>query len=232
VPNVARTARTAAFASEAEALLSVTRTLTERDLTRISSCPPWTAGELLGHVVLATGRIRQALAEPADSSSRLVGTAGYYRPDERFSPAANADRIQTASRLTAALGSPAAISAELGRVSQDSLRLLTEAPDDRTVRTRHGDRMLLTDFACTRIVELGVHGLDLAVSLDRPPWLTSAAADVLDELLLPGGQAARLRDRLGCDQVALIGKLTGRMPVSPAEQAILRESETSRLTLG
>lgn len=229
---MARITLTAAIASEAAALLAVTSQLTSSELARPSSCLPWTAAELLCHVVVATGRISQALAEPVDAAARFVGTADYYRPDERFSPAANADRIDTARQLAAALGSAAAISAELDRVSQHVLGLLAAAPDDRAIRTRHGDQMLLTGFAVTRVVELGVHGLDLAVSLDQPPWLTAQAAAVLEALLLPAGQAGELRDRLGCDQVMLIAKLTGRAPLSEPEQAILREGDVVRLTLG
>ena len=228
-----RSTITAAFASEAEALVTVAAGLSRAELQHPGSCPPWTVGELLSHVIVATGRVRQALAGPADGpDSRLVATADYYRPDERFSPAANADRIEVASKLSARLGTAAAMSAELDRVSQDSLRLLAAAASDRTVRTRHGDRMLLTDFAVTRIVELGVHGLDLAISLDRPPWLTGPAATVLLELLLPGGQAGRVHERLGGDEVTLIAKLTGRLPLPAAEQDALRDSGVTRLTLG
>jgi hypothetical protein len=35
------------------------------------------------------------------------------------------------------------------------------------VLTRHGDRMLLTEFLRTRVLELAVHGLDLAAVDDR-----------------------------------------------------------------
>ncbi len=210
VRNVARRTVTAAFVSEGAALLAVISQVSESDLDLPSSCPPWTAGELLSHVVVATGRIRSALAEPADGTSRLVTTPEYYRPDERFSAAANADRIETARRLAAELGTAAAMAAELDRVSREALELLASAPADRTVRTRHGDRMLLTDFASTRVVEFGVHGLDLAASLGRPPWLTRAAAAVLEELLLPAAARpscapAWLR------RVTLIAKLTGRI---------------------
>jgi hypothetical protein len=44
------------------------------------------------------------------------------------------------------------------------------------VRTRHGDVMLLTEFMRTRVLELAVHGLDLATGLGRDPWLTGAGA--------------------------------------------------------
>lgn len=57
-----RSTLTAAFASEAEALVTVAAGLSRAELQQPSSCPPWTVGELLSHVVVATGRISQALA--------------------------------------------------------------------------------------------------------------------------------------------------------------------------
>jgi uncharacterized protein (TIGR03083 family) len=231
VPNVARDTLTAAFAGEAAALSAVTAGLTDSDLERPSSCPPWTAGELLCHMIVATARVRQALAEPEPGGVPLVPAPDYYRPDERFSPAANASRVETARQLAARLRAPGAMSAELDRVTRDSQALLAAAPAGRIVRTRHGDAMLLTDFARTRIVELGVHGLDLAISLDQPPWLTGAAAVVVTGLLLPGGGAAELQAGAGWDQVTLVAKLTGREPVTEAEGTVLRDSGIRPLTL-
>ena len=53
------------------------------------------------------------------------------------------------------------------------------------MRTRHGDLISLTEFLRTRVLELAVHRLDLAVALGREPWMTQPAAQVTEELLLP-----------------------------------------------
>ena len=176
-------------------------------------------GELLCHVLIGADRISQALGQPADGSGPLITTVQYYRPDERFSAATNADRIETARTLAACLGEPGAISAELGRRCRESIELLTTAPADRTIRTRHGDRMLLTDFARTRVVEFAVHGLDLALGLDRRPWMTGAAAGVLIDLLLPDGRPDELCARLNCDPVGLVARLTGRTRYPPVKSS-------------
>ena len=222
----------AALAAEGFALGAVVAGLTAADLDRPSPCPPWTAAELTCHVIIGAGRIAAALREPEDPAGPLITALGYYRPDERFSAAVDADRIDTARNLAQRLGSAEAVSAELTRACTESVALLTSARADRTVRTRHGDRMLLTDFACTRVVELGLHGLDLAVALDRPPWLTGAAAAVLEELLLPAGNALGLRAELGCDQPTLIGLLTGRAVPAPAAAAVLASAGATSLALG
>jgi uncharacterized protein (TIGR03083 family) len=229
---VRQTTVISALAAEAAALQDVVSGLTETDLSLASPCPPWTIGELLGHVLIGADRISQAMGQPADASGPSITTVQYYRPDKRFSAATNADRIETARTLAARLGDPGAIAAELARRHRESIELLTTAPADAAIRTRHGDRMLLTDFARTRVVELAVHGLDLAYGLDRRQWMSGAAADLLIGLLLPDGGADEFCARLSCDRVGLIALLTGRKTPSATEGQVLACGGITRLTLG
>ena len=222
----------AALDAEAAALLSVAAGLTDADLDQASPCPPWTVGELECHVLIGASRIGPALAEPQRSDGPLISTAEYYRRDQRFSANTNADRIESARALARRLSGPGEIAAELDRRCHESAELLAAAPAGRTVITRHGDRMLLSDFARTRVVELAVHGLDLAQGVSRPPWLTSEAADVLEDLLLPAGGSSQLCRDLGCDRVGLIARLTGRTSLSHAEQQVLSEAGIPRLVFG
>jgi uncharacterized protein (TIGR03083 family) len=229
---VVHTSITAALAAEAATLQAVISGLTEADLDRASPCPPWTIRELSCHVLIGADRIRQALAELADDTAPLITTVHYFGPDQRFSAATNADRIQTARALAARLGGPSAIAAELGRRSRHSIELLASAPSSQTIQTRHGDRMLLTDFARTRVVELAVHGLDLAFGLDRQPWMTSAAADILIDLLLPGGRSDEFCERLNCDRVGLIARITGRVRLCAVDEQLLTGAGVMWLALG
>lgn len=222
----------AAFDAEAAALLTVVSGLTASELAEPSPCTPWTVGELACHVLIGTSRIGPALAEPERRDAPLISTAEYYRHDQRFSATTNADRIETARILARQLPGASAIAAELRRRYLESAELLAAAPSGRTVMTRHGDRMLLIDFARTRVVELALHGLDLAQGLSRPPWLTSEAADVLEDLLLPAGASSQLCRDLACDRVGLIARLTGRARLSSAERQQLRDADVSRLAFG
>ena len=151
-------------------------------------CLPWDARALLAHVRMAVARVPQALAEPVPPAAE-VSAVEYYRPDERFSPATNADRVATAQAHASDLPGPA-ILAELDNLRGAIVDLCTPEPPDRVVRTRHGDAMLLTEFLKTRVLEVAVHGFDLADALALPSWLTSAAADVLQNLLLGPSQTA------------------------------------------
>jgi uncharacterized protein (TIGR03083 family) len=229
-----RKATADALIAEAAALSSVVTRLDSTDLSPPSPCSPWTVGALICHVLIGADRIAQALAEPEDAADDLISTAAYYRPDERFSATTNADRIATAQALADRLvpTGPRALAAELDRRCAESAELLTAAPTDRAICTRHGDRMLLTDFARTRVVELGVHGLDAAIGLNRQPWLTDEAAGVLEDLLLPEGGAQQVRATLGCDRTGLIARLTGRIPLSAADAERIAGRGVTRLALG
>jgi uncharacterized protein (TIGR03083 family) len=221
-----------AFGAEAGRLSEIIFATDDAALDRASPCPPWTVRELVCHVRIGLGRVPSMLAEPEPPPGPLIPAPGYYRPDVRFSPAVNDDRIAAAQRAARAAGPAPALARDLDQAWRDAWALVRGAPQGRVVRTRHGDRMLLTEFLRTRVLEVAVHGLDLAAGLDRPPWLTGAAAAVVEDLTLPAGAAARLRDESGWDQPTLIAKATGRFPLSAADAALLERHGLRRLALG
>lgn len=91
--------------------------------------------------------------------------------------------------------------------------------------------MLLTDFLVTRVVEVAVHGLDLAAAVGRSPWLSESAGRVLSQLLL-GPRGLDEVDVLGWDQVTFLRKATGREPLTGAEAAEVERAGIRRLSLG
>lgn len=222
-----------AFTAESGRLAAVAAETDDDAFTRPSLCPPWTAADLLYHVRMTMGRLSGMLAAPEPSGLSLVPAPGYYRASQRFSPAVNDERIQSAQRGAATLPDAAARARDFDRVREEATELLRTTPAGRVVRTRHGDAMLLTEFARTRVLELAVHGLDLAAALNQPPWMTAPAMAVTEELLLPSAAAARdLRAAAGWDQVTLIAKLTGRSPATLAEARLIDAVAGPRLALG
>ena len=115
-----------------------------------------------------------------------------------------------------------------GRLFLRLIRWATRHPIDPV----HGDRMLLTEFLRTRVLELAVHGLDLGAGLGRQPWMTAAAARVVEDLVLPAGNAAQLLSESGWDQIALIAKATGRLPLTAAETKLIERHGIHWLALG
>jgi uncharacterized protein (TIGR03083 family) len=221
-----------AFGAESDHLSEVLAGIDDDAFARASGCRPWTVAELAFHVRMTIGRLPGMLDGPEPTGAGLVSAADYYRADQRFSADTNADRIESAQRGAAALPHAAARARDFAAARSHAWALLAATPPGRVVRTRHGDRMLLSEFLRTRVFELAVHGLDLAAALDRGPWMTDVAAAVTGELLLPAAAGARLRTDAGWDQVTLIAKLTGRRPATSAENRLIESLGRQRLALG
>ena len=218
-----------ALRTEASRLSAELAVLRPADWSRPTGCPPWTVAELVGHVVTTLAWLPGMLAAP-ESDRADIDAVGYYRADDRFSDAGNAARIELARDRAARTGDGPALASAFGRTWRHVLSLCEREPAGRVVRTRHGDAMLLSDFLLTRVVEVGVHGLDLAAALDRPPWLTPKAAGALSGLLLTDSTAGL--DRLGWDPVTFVRKASGRAPLNAAERDRVEAAGIRWLALG
>lgn len=206
-----------AFRAESTALGAVLRDLDEPDFDRPTDCPPWTVRDLLAHLGTTVGRLTDMLAVAAPSGP-TSSAADYYGP-AKFTPEVDTERVDGARRQARVPPSGPALARQVDRTLRAvDARVAVERPE-RLVRTRHGDVLTLDDFLLTRVVEVGVHGLDLASALGRPPWLTEPAATVIAGLLLGGRPAPP--EELGWDRSTLIRRATGRSSVSPAEQTVL-----------
>lgn len=218
-----------ALQAEAQALTAVLDGLDPPAWEVATRCPPWRVRDVVGHVVTALGRVPGMIAAPAPPHPDTTATA-YYRPDDRFSDTANADRVQTAHGR-AATGDGTSLAADLAVTVHGVVSACRREPQGRVVRTRHGDAMLLSDFLTTRVVEVAVHGLDVADALQRPAWLTVSAAEHLGHLLF-GPHWRHAVAELGWDGEALVRRTTGRGAVSADESAAARRLGLRVLTLG
>ncbi|MFL6053361.1 MAG: maleylpyruvate isomerase N-terminal domain-containing protein [Actinoallomurus sp.] len=219
-----------AFRAESARLGEVALNWMERDWGLPTRCEPWRVRDLFGHVrvVIAwlPGMLAGASPDPAQVSARQ-----YYRPDERFSTATNDTRISLAQEHAADFPDGRALAEDFAATWQKVYRLCSAEPADRVVRTRHDDAMLLSEFLVTRVVEVAVHGLDLAAALECVPWLTPEAGSVVEELLT-GHSDSTDRQALGWDQATFLEKATGRQLLTPAEDRQLADMNLRWLTLG
>jgi uncharacterized protein (TIGR03083 family) len=142
--------------------------------------PVWTLKELFAHMWSDLDRIRMYLAGPAPAAADTDAVA-YWR---RYDPAD--DGPITAERARGIAGRFAS-GAELVRSFDDAraeaIALAVATPEDRIVAT-WGPTMRFDEYLRTRILEMGVHGLDLADALGGEPWLTPGAADVTRRILI------------------------------------------------
>jgi uncharacterized protein (TIGR03083 family) len=194
-------------------------------------CAPLSVTELLGHVRVTLRTLLPMLAAPEPrarpGSVDAVGPVEYYRPDARFAPDTDAQRLAAA---VAAAAEPAGLGAHLTAFDGEVgvlLRAVRDVGTDRLVVTRHGDLMRLADFLVTRVLEVAVHGLDLADALGVRRWTTAAAADLLRRLHLDGP----LPDGVA-DDVAFLAHVTGRDVLVPGERVAWRDRGVRFLTLG
>jgi len=209
-----------AYAAESRAAVDALRAVPEADFDRPTRCAPWTVKELLAHTVIALSRTVEMLDDsaPAAGPAGPVDAVGYYAPDARFRPDADGGRIADAQRWAAARTVVAAVDELAARAATAAARVAVQPPD-RLVVTRHGDLMTLTDFQATRVVELAVHGVDLADGLGMASWLTAPAADLV-VALSAGTTLAPLRAARRWDRPTLVRAVTGRVDsgdVDPAE---------------
>lgn len=218
-----------AFRVEATLLSDVMSGLADADFDRPTRCPPWAVRDLLAHVCVGAGRLLPMLAEPAPPHASL-DAPGYFGAD-KFGADTNAARIQSAQHVAAEAVSGRMLAGDLNRVSREVCAALAIVPSDRVVRTRHGDAMTVTEFLRTRVVELGVHGLDLAAALNRPPWLSTQAAAVIADVLADDHERA-VREGLGWDRRMLIEKTTGRAPITDDERQAAERLGLRLLTFG
>ncbi|MGX1882422.1 maleylpyruvate isomerase N-terminal domain-containing protein [Streptomyces sp. NPDC055287] len=225
----------AAFRAESQRLYEKAGAIPEAEWDRPSPCDPWTVREVFAHLTTAVRRVVDMLAQPEpEPSGVLVTAAGYYAPDARFSPGTNDVRVAAAQDSAAAYDDGRALAEDFDAVWRAVAAACAEEPVERQIRTRHGDPMLLSDFLVTRVVEVCVHGFDVAAGLGHPPWPTGEAADVVARLLLDG----RPYDKpvtvsgAGWDRTTFLRKATGRLPMTEIERTAAERHGLRRLTLG
>ncbi|MEU1124999.1 maleylpyruvate isomerase family mycothiol-dependent enzyme [Streptomyces sp. NPDC005899] len=219
-----------AFRRESGALTVAVTGLSEAEWSLPTRCTPWTVRDLLGHVCVVIDWLPSMLDALAPGEAR-ISAAQYYRPDDRFSPQTNNARIALAQNRAAEPADGATFAEDFTATWRRVDQLCRAQPASRTVWTRHGDAMLLSDFLLTRVVEVAVHGLDLADALGHEPWLTSSAGDAVLELLL-GAEQTAAAEKLGWSKPRFLRKATGRELLDASETAQVEQLGIRWLALG
>ncbi len=151
---------------------------------RPSALPGYATGELAAHVLLATARLRDVLRDDEPTAATVVDLAAFYGPNRLDDPSdldAGLHPIIRRAGADAAERGPGAVAAQLREVVEDlTVRLPGEDPGRLVpvVNVRHG-ATTLEAYLRTRVVELVVHGDDLAASVGLAYAVPPAAADVV-----------------------------------------------------
>ncbi len=219
-----------ALVHEANRLSQEADGLSETEWDRPTRCEPWSVRELLGHIRVVLAWVPEMLAAPAPEAAD-IDAVEYYRPDARFSEQTNTARIELARDYANQHVTGASLVKDFTATWQRVEEMSRQESAGRVVRTRHGDAMLLSDFLLTRVVEVAVHGLDLADALERDPWLTPEAGSVLLDLLA-GPDHIPAIEALEWDPEVFLRKATGRADLTDEERAEVTRLGVQWLTLG
>jgi hypothetical protein len=148
-----------------------------------SALAGYRVGELAAHTLLATARLETVLAEDPPASPVVVDLVGFYGPNRVEDPAdtdAGLHPLIRAAAVHVAGRGHAAVTGELHGVLDRVRPAVLAAEPDRlvsVVNVRRGVTRLDT-YLRTRVVELVVHGDDLAVSVGLASEAPPAAVDV------------------------------------------------------
>jgi uncharacterized protein (TIGR03083 family) len=202
------------LAGECARVGEVVLDLAESGFALPTRCPPWDVKGLLGHLWRDVDRIAASLTEPA-AAEATADAVSYFRS---YDPVDEAPAIvQRGLEVAGRFGS----GAELARSFDDHWRACVEAARSeepgRLLRTRISG-IRLDDFCATRVLEVAVHGLDLAEALGTDPWTTAAGIDVTTGILraLLGADPPR-----AWDDRTFIELATGRRPLGREDREAL-----------
>ncbi len=194
----------AAFQEGAATLMATLRAIGPEHWDRQGALGDWSVRELTAHTLRAFITIDGYLSAQPTTDRVLADASEYYQTvlaDVGVHQGVNARARQAGRQLIDPLGEAESTIAQV-------LALVASTADDEPVNTFAG-QITLIEYLATRVVELGVHTLDLQRATDQLPELhpdTSAVVlGVLTQLASP---------------VSLILALTGRASL-PSEYNVL-----------
>ncbi|MGH2634576.1 MAG: maleylpyruvate isomerase N-terminal domain-containing protein [Actinomycetota bacterium] len=206
-----------ALTGECERVADVVLALDEGAFSLPTRCPPWDVKALLGHLYRDVDRILQYRDEPAGRPNTTA--VSYWRSYDRVgdAPAIAARAVEIADVHPTGRALARAFDARW----REAVAAALEMSPDRPYRTFR-PTLRLDEFVKTRVLELAVHGLDLADSLGREPWITPGSVEVVRAILI-GLLEDDLPAELDWDDVTFIEAGTGRRRLLGTERATLGE---------
>jgi uncharacterized protein (TIGR03083 family) len=199
-------------------LTSLVSELSAGDFARGTRCPGWTVSELVAHcegmlVRLVGDNARDVGGEPE------IDRVGYYGYDPH-GPRQDEDPALTFSDVIRerVIGEVGGRTAEQLRVAlrasvDTALEGIAAIPAARVIRRSGHSPMRFGEFVAARVLELGVHTMDIAAAVGRPQQVHPAAEPVITGIL-DGLLGQQLPDAVGWDATGYILAGTGRRPLS------------------
>jgi uncharacterized protein (TIGR03083 family) len=210
-----------ALRTESRRISAVAAELSEEAFATPTRLPPWTIKDVLAHLLDVVDAVNVGLAEfpPAVVDGDAVSYWRSYDPDE--------DAAETSARATeraATYATGAALAEAWDALRQRTIQAITPKDGTRPIATG-GPVLTLDEFLKTRVLEVTIHGLDMAAALGRPPWATAPALAVTREIMV-GLLGIRPPADLEWDAVTFLETGAGRRSLTPRERGLLGEVST------
>jgi uncharacterized protein (TIGR03083 family) len=154
-----------------------------------SALASYSIGELVAHVALAMERAHGFLTTQSSPDMEPVGLGGYYgelKIEASDEEGSFVHAILKSLAETEAARPCADVVAKATHIIAEITLILADAEPSRILDLQPLPQgaMATGDYVATRVVELVIHGMDLAASLDESFALPPPAADVVIELLV------------------------------------------------
>ncbi len=214
-----------ALEAQCKELSALLGELTDEEWDRPTRCPGWTVKELAAHCEGMLQRLVGANAEAVDGAPE-IDRVGYYGYDPQ-GPREGEDPSKTFSehirdRVIDEAGgrSGEQIRTGVDEAINEMLRGVREVPADRVIKRSGHPRIPFGEFVATRVLEFGVHTMDIGHATLRGERVAADAVPIITEILA-GRLGAQLPKGLGWDLRTFILTGTGRRPLGPNERFVL-----------
>ncbi len=213
------------FEVQCKELVALVGELAPEDWERPTRCPGWTVKELVAHCEGMLVRLVGDNAQPFDGTPEIdrVGYYGYdpdgpregEDPSKTFSDVIKERVIEEAGGRTGD-----EIRTSLESAVDGAMAGLAEIPADRVIKRSGHRAMLFGEFVASRVLEFGVHTMDLSHATLRGERLHPDAVPIVKGIL-SGLLGAKLPVGMGWDDKTFILSGTGRRPLESNERFTL-----------
>jgi uncharacterized protein (TIGR03083 family) len=199
--------------------------LTHEDWDRPTRCTGWTVKDLAAHCEGMMQRLVTYNAQAIDGPAEIdrVGYYGYdpdgpregEDPNKTFSEVIR-DRVleETAGR------SGEEVRAGVEAAIEGMVAGIKDIPGDRVIKRSGHPAIRFDEFVASRVLEFGVHSMDISHATLRGERIHPDAASIVKEIL-DGLLGAPLPKGMGWDTRTFILTGTGRRPLGPNERFVL-----------
>lgn len=215
----------AALEAQCKELVALVGELSDEEWDRASRCPGWTVRELVAHCESMLVRLVGENAQPHNGAVE-VDRIGYYGYDPD-GPREGEDPSKTFSQVIkdrvieeAGDRSGQQIRESLESAIAGAVRGVRGIPADRVIKRSGHPPMTFGEFVATRVLEFGVHTMDIGHATLRGERLHPDATPIVKGIL-QGLLGAPLPIGMGWDDRTFILSGTGRRELEPNERFTL-----------